>query len=109
MRAYTQRFEAKTETNGAGTHLAAKPDFRSTDIQSTFDGRMELPLKKDHLRSVSWLPTAKPTTDRPLDKPRCVDWVMVSFWSFVVFSFGALLFCLYVIHAKCYGGWRFWI
>jgi hypothetical protein len=32
---------------------------------------------------------------------------MLAIWSFVAFSFAALLFCFYTISAKCHGDWIF--
>ncbi len=105
MQAYIQRFEAKTETNEAAAALAAVAGRWSTNVQSTLSGKMELSLKNEHLRNISRISAAKRATDLCPEKPSLVDWL--AFWSFVIFSFGALLFCLYVIHAKCHGGWRF--
>ncbi len=107
MRAYIKPCEPETETNGAGAGLAAMAGLPSTNLHSTFTGEMQMPPKKDHLRNVSMTCAAKRSANSPQEKTRSVDWTMVAIWSFAVFSFGALLFCLYGIHAKCYGGWGF--
>ncbi len=107
MRAYIKPCEAETETNEADAGLAAIAGLPSTNLHSRFAGEMQMPRKKDRLRSVFMTCAAKRAADSPPEKPRGMDWIMVAIWSFAVFSFGALLFCLYAIHAKCYGGWGF--
>ena len=106
MRAYIQRFESETETNGAGTAFAAVPGLTSTNVDSTL-GRVELPLENEHLKNASKISAVKRVANSPQDKPCDVDWVMVAIWSFAVFSFGALLFCLFGINAKCHGDLHF--
>ena len=49
-----------------------------------------------------------PSPDKPqatisLREVRRASLEMFAIWSFVVFSFGALLFCAYIILAKCRG------
>ncbi len=106
MRAYIERCESETETNGAGGVLSAVSGLMSTNVESTLR-RMDLPLNNEHIRKASRTSTVKRAVNSPQDTPRDVDWVMVAIWGFAVFSFGALLFCLYGIHAKCHGGWGF--
>jgi hypothetical protein len=36
-----------------------------------------------------------------------VNWEMLAIWSFVVFSFAALLFCIFIMFAKCHSDWPF--
>ena len=36
-----------------------------------------------------------------------LNWELLAIWGFVVFSFAALPFCLYLILAKCFGDWPF--
>jgi hypothetical protein len=31
-----------------------------------------------------------------------VNWAMLAIWSFAVFSFAALLFCIFIMFAKCH-------
>ncbi len=107
MRIYIQPCESETETNGAAAALAAMPSVASTDVESTVTGGMELPLKNAHLRGITRTSSAIRAAASPPEKPPGMDWIMVAIWSFAVFSLGALLFCLYGIHAKCYGGWGF--
>ncbi len=107
MRIYIHPCESESQTNGAATALAAMPGLASTNVESTVTGGMELPLKNAHLRDITRTSSAIRAVNLPPEKPRGMDWIMVAIWSFAVFSFGALLFCLYAIHAKCYGGWGF--
>ena len=39
--------------------------------------------------------------------PSDLNWKTLAIWSYVLFSFGVLLFCVYIILAKCNGGWPF--
>ncbi len=36
-----------------------------------------------------------------------VNWAMLAIWSFTVFSFAALLICIYIMFAKCGGALPF--
>ena len=40
-----------------------------------------------------------------VEKTSHVNWELLMIWSFVVFSFAAFFFCLWVISAKCHGDW----
>jgi len=44
-----------------------------------------------------------PQPNRPSD----LNWKKLAIWSYAVFSFAALLFCVYIILAKCNGDWPF--
>ena len=37
------------------------------------------------------------------DGSRHVNWEMLAVWILVTFSFAALLFCMYIVRAKCQG------
>jgi len=53
--------------------------------------------------------TIKPESENTPCHKECshLDWQMVAIWSFVVFSFAALCFCLWAISAKCHGDWPY--
>ena len=42
-----------------------------------------------------------------VDEVRCNKWELFALVSFIVLSFAGLLFCFYVIAAKCRGTWPF--
>jgi hypothetical protein len=39
------------------------------------------------------------------NRPNVLNWKTLAIWSFVVFNFAALLFCIHIILAKCSGDW----
>jgi len=41
------------------------------------------------------------------NRPNDLNWKTLAIWSYVLFSFGALLYCVYIILAKCNGDWPF--
>ena len=48
-------------------------------------------------------PAHQPRNDEGACEPQRASLEMFAIWSFVVFSFAALLFCAYIILAKCRG------
>ena len=48
-------------------------------------------------------PAHQPLNDEGACEPQRASLEMFAIWSFVVFSFAALLFCAYIILAKCRG------
>jgi hypothetical protein len=36
-----------------------------------------------------------------------VNWEMLAIWGFVVLSFAAMLFCIFIIFAKCHNDWPY--
>jgi hypothetical protein len=58
-------------------------------------------------RSHSITSPAEPVSVSPADEVGCNKWELFMLLSFVVLSFAGLLFCGYVILAKCRGTWPF--
>jgi hypothetical protein len=48
-------------------------------------------------------PAHQPLNDEGAYEPQPTRLEMFAIWSFVVFSFAALLFCAYIVLAKCRG------
>ena len=50
------------------------------------------------------MPTKRESESDPRpDKSNHLNWGMIAFWGFVIFTFAGLIFALYVIWAKCNG------
>ena len=64
---------------------------------------LDRPGPSNVCRRVSGRPASAPSGTRP----RREGLELFAIWSYVVFSFAALFFALYVIWAKCQGNWPF--
>ena len=109
---------AKTQTDKLGLRWQAKRDTafeRSSARKSAVALRLPAQSKTEtHARGVDAILAShrseslrEPDTATPSDEPRCNRWELFALLSFIVLSFAGLIFCFYVIAAKCRGTWPF--
>jgi len=83
--------------SGAFVRHLPLPQDADGEIHATFyDGVLELRVPRAH-------PDREPAEDRLSDP----NWETLAIWGYTVLIFAALIFCIYIILAKCNGDWPF--